>query len=168
MSRAAAALDSFISPQSSGRGVGCLFPHFTEGDSQAWERAFGSPHCQAGSGRQPGLTPPVDPTSWLPWPGPTPERAGSSLRARGLAQFPPLPCCRCSAECHGSQPGARCQPRPASPLPGGARGRIHRQEQASAAGVQGYTCHADLLQVQRGVGAPSGPRDRAQHGWEQR
>ena len=48
---------------------------------------------------------------------------------------------------------------PVTSLPGGAGGRVHREEQASDADLPLHSSHADLLQVQRRVGSPGWPLD---------
>lgn len=50
---------------------------------------------------------------------------------------------------------------PVTSLPGGARGRVHREEQAGDADLPLHPGHADLLQVQRRVGSPGRPLDWA-------
>lgn len=48
---------------------------------------------------------------------------------------------------------------PVTSLPGGARGRVHCEEQAGDTDLPLHPCHADLLQVQRRVGSPGWPHD---------
>lgn len=80
----------------------------------------------------------------------------SAIRLKSLLLFPIYRVRTCSHR-HPS----RLLLRPVTSLPGGAGRWVHREEQAGDADLPLHPSHTDILQVQRRVGSPGRPPDRA-------